>query len=74
MNTDQPEEFEEVNVGVEAVLDDLQPLWGQGTHGVSDGVESSTTGEHQEPFQQPDAAGYLLQAQVWDPEGKLGKR
>lgn len=46
MSADQPEEFEEVHVGVEPVLDDLQPLRRQDAHGVPDGVESSAAGEN----------------------------
>lgn len=71
MSADQPEEFEEVYVGVEQVLDDLQPLWRQDAHGVPDGVEPSAAGEYQESLQEVKAAGDVLQMQVWDAEGEL---
>ena len=70
-HTDQPEEFEEVDVGVEAVLDGLQPLGHQDAHGVADGVEAVAAGEHQETLQQTQATGDILEVQVRYPAGKL---
>ena len=70
-STDQPKEFEEVDVGVEAVLDCLQPLGRQDAHGVADGVEAAAAWEHQDALQQTQATGDVLQVQVRHPAGKL---
>lgn len=70
--THQSEYFEEVQVGVNDVLDALQPLLAQGTHGVADAVQPhSPTGEYDEALQQGLAAGDIFELQVWDAEGKL---
>ena len=70
-HTDQPQEFEEVDVGVEAVLDGLQPLGRQDAHGAADGVQATVAGEHQETLQQTQATGDVLEVQVRYPAGKL---
>lgn len=59
-NTDQLEELEKVDIGVESVFDDLQPLRGQDAHGVANSVESSTAGEDEKPLQEVQAAGDVL--------------
>lgn len=69
--THQFEDFEEVQVGVEDVLDLLQPLLAHGAHGVADAVEAHAAGKEEEPLQQGLAAGDVLQLQVGDAEGKL---
>lgn len=68
----QFEDFEEVQISIENVLYLLQPLLGEGTHGVADPVEPHATGEDDEALQQSLAAGYVFQLQVWDTIGKLG--
>lgn len=72
--THQFEDFEEVQVGVEGVLDLLQPLLAHGAHGVADAVEAHAAGKEEEPLQQGLAAGDVLQLEVRDAEGKLGGR
>lgn len=69
--THQFEDFEEVEVSVEDVLDLLQPLLAQGTHGVADPVEPHASGEDDEALEQGLAAGYVFQLQVRDTVGKL---
>lgn len=58
--TDQAEEFKEVDIGVEFVLDDLQALWSQDAHGIPNGMEASAAGKYQESLQQVQAAGDVL--------------
>lgn len=58
--TDQPEELEKVDIGVEFVLNDLQPLWGEDAHGIANSVESTAAGENEESLQQGQAAGNVL--------------
>lgn len=65
------EDFEEVQVGVQGVLDLLQPLLTHGAHGVADAVEAQAAGKEEEFLQQGLAAGDVLQLQVGDAEGKL---
>lgn len=69
--THQFEDFEEVDVSVEDVLDLLQPLLAQGTHGIADPMEPHATGKDDEALQQGLAAGYVFQLQVWDTVSKL---
>lgn len=70
-HTDQSEDLEEVQVGVEDVLYRLQLLMGEGAHVVADRVHALTAVEEDEALQQGLAAGDVFQLQVWDPEGKL---
>lgn len=69
--THQSEDFEEVQVGVQDVLDLLQLLLTHGAHGVADPVEAHAAGKEDESLQQGLAAGYVLQLKVGDAEGKL---
>lgn len=70
-STNQLEDLEEVQVGVEDVFYPLQPLLAQGAHGVADSVESHSTRENDEALQQRLAARYVLELKVRDPECKL---
>lgn len=72
-HTDQLEEFEEVHVGVELLLDHLQPLRREDAHGIADAVECTAAGEDQESFQQVQAASNVFQTQVRSSKGKLVK-
>lgn len=67
----QLEDFKEVQVGVEDVLDLLQPLLAQGAHGVANSVEAHAAGEDDEAFEQGLAAGDVFELQVRDAIGKL---
>lgn len=69
--THQLEDLEEVQIGVQDVLDLLQPLLTHGTHGVTDAVEAHAAGKEDESLQQGLAAGYVLELKVGDTEGKL---
>lgn len=69
--THQLEDFKEVQVGVEDVLDLLQPLLAQGTHGVANSVEAHAAGEDDEALEQGLAAGNVFELQVRDAVGKL---
>lgn len=60
VNTDQPEELEEVDVGVELVLNDLQPLSREDAHGVTNSIEPTAAREDKESLQQGQAAGDVL--------------
>lgn len=67
----QLEDFKEVQVGVEDVLDLLQPLLAQGAHGVADSVEAHAAGEDDEALQQGLAAGDVFELQIRDAVGEL---
>lgn len=69
--THQSEDFKEVQVGVEDVLDLLQPLLAQGAHGVANPVEAHAAGEDDEALEQGLAAGDVFELQVRDAIGKL---
>lgn len=69
--THQFEDFEEVQVGVQNVLDLLQPLLTHSAHGVADPVEAHAAGKNDESFKQGLAAGYVFQLKVRDTKGKL---
>lgn len=69
--THQFEDFEEVQVGVQNVLDLLQPLLTHGAHGVADAVEAHAAGKNDESFKQGLAAGYVFQLKVRHTEGEL---
>lgn len=69
--THQFEDFKEVQVGVEDVLDLLQPLLAQGAHGVANPVEAHAAGEDDEALEQGLAAGDVFELQVRDAVGKL---
>lgn len=71
--THQFEDFEEIQVSIEDVLDLLQPLLAHGAHGVADPVEAHATGEDDEALEQGLVAGYVFELKVWDTVGKLGK-
>lgn len=71
--TYQLKQLEEVYVGIEHILDLLQPLLGEGAHGVADGVHPSPALEDDKAFQQGLAAGDVLQGEIWHSEGKLEK-
>lgn len=58
-STHQPEDFEKVDIGVEFVLDDLQPLLGQGAHGIANSVEPAAAGENKESLQHVVVAGNI---------------
>lgn len=70
----QSEDFKEVQVGVEDVLDLLQPLLAQGAHGVANPVEAHAAGEDDEALEQGLAAGDVFELQVRDAVGKLSTR
>lgn len=67
----QLEDFKEVQVGVEDVLDLLQPLLAQGAHGVANSVEAHAAGEDDEALEQGLAAGDVFELQVRDAIGEL---
>lgn len=67
----QLEDLKEVQVGVEDVLDLLQPLLAQGAHGVANSVEAHAAGEEDEALEQCLAAGDVFELQVRDAEGEL---
>lgn len=69
--THQLEDFKEVQVGVEDVLDLLQPLLAQGAHGVANSVEAHAAGEDDEALEQGLAAGDVFELQVRDAIGEL---
>lgn len=71
--THQFEDFEEVQVGVQNVLDLLQPLLTHSAHGVPDPVEAKPAGKNDESLKQGLAAGYVFQLKVRDTKGKLRK-
>lgn len=70
-STDQLEDFKKVQVGVEDVLDLLQPLLAQGAHGVANSVQAHAAGEDDEALEQGLAAGDVFELQVWDAIGEL---
>lgn len=65
------DELEEVDIGIEGVLDLLQACLCEGAHGVADAVEASPAREDDEALEQFLAAGDLLQSQVWHAVRKL---
>lgn len=67
----QTEELEEVHVGVESVLDDLQSQRREGTHGVAYGVEAAPAREDEKALQQRLTASDILQLEVRHSECKL---
>lgn len=70
----QLEDFKEVQVGVEDVLNLLQPLLAQGAHGVANSVEAHAAGEDDEALEQGLAAGDVFELQVRDAIGELAKQ
>lgn len=60
MSTDQSEELEKVDIGVEFVLNDLQSLLGEDAHSAADSIESSAAGENKETLKLVLAAGYVF--------------